>query len=238
MSVHISFNGLRDRRMVAATRSTTWGGTDIVVGRRRPADITAIVLHQTTGHTFLSGLPARRLREHKEAFHTVDQIRANFVILLDGTVFYTHDVEQRVDSVGGLAGPGIDVEFACDLPFDLEPPSDPARRLTPAAICAGRDLILALRSRLSSIHSIHPHGQVQMANMDGQRCGGTTGVTCGKFDSCPGPDIWVNVGRWAVRFGLLLSTPSGRLQNNGISHRMDNTRYDQHIIYPANWSHA
>ena len=225
MSVDILCPGLQDRRAVAAR----WRGGGVVEGRRGAGEVTAIILHQTAGNTFTTGNQARWLRDCPGSVHSVDGIRANFVVLMDGTVLYTHDVEVRVQSVGGFVGPGVDIEFACHLPHGRQPPSDPARRLTVAAIRAGRNLVSGLCLRLRSIHYIHPHGQVQTALMDGQACGEDTGVICGKLDSCPGPDIWVNVGTWAARELDLLTTPIHPFQNNGISPLMGNTAYRQAV---------
>ena len=53
----------------------------------------------------------------------------------DGTVFYTVDVESMSGSAGGRHG--IDIEFAGRF--------DAHRRLAPAAIRAGRNLLRAMR---------------------------------------------------------------------------------------------
>ncbi|MCA8907605.1 MAG: N-acetylmuramoyl-L-alanine amidase [Rhodospirillaceae bacterium] len=225
MSVNITCWRLEDRRGIAA-RSRRPG---IVLRDRAAEDVNAIVLHQTSDHTLLEEQHLRPMERTPHLLHHVDNIRANFVVRLDGVIFYTHDVEVAVQSAGGFARSGIDIEFACNLPHTRQPPSDPAQRLTVDAILAGRRLIRALWARMRWLQYIHPHGQVQAALMDGRACGGDTGVPCGKLDSCPGPDIWVNVGAWAVRELHLLTTPVGRFQNNGISELMANRAYTQDL---------
>jgi len=60
---------------------------------------------------------------------------------------------------------------------------------------------------------------------------GGHGVRCGKLDSCPGPDIWINVGEWAAtQFHLIAQTPLPNFQNNGISAAQRDRTFDQHIL--------
>ena len=69
---------------------------------------------------------------------------------------------------------------------------------------AGRRLVGALKAQIPSIVRIHPHGQVQRRDRGGQ-CGGLgTRNVCGKLLSCPGPDVWMNVGEWATGSALNL----------------------------------
>jgi hypothetical protein len=159
--------------------------------------------------------------------HPIDRITAHFVVLNDGTVFYTHDVEFILASVSGRYG--IDIEFAGSFSTSREPPARSAARLRPKAIRTGRELVRVLKTSIPSITHIHPHGQLQRRDNQGW-CGGTTGNRCGKLYSCPGPDIWVNVGEWAVRqLRLTSATPLRGYQNNGIHDRQSNPRYNQRI---------
>lgn len=90
-------------------------------------------------------------------------------------------------------------------------------RLPPASIRAGRNLLRALHDiryrpveeeRLI-IRSIHPHGQFK----------------ADKVNSCPGLDIWVNVGDWAIReFGWTLRRTG---DDEEISRHQSNPAYRQ-----------
>jgi len=171
-------------------------GRDIHRDRRRnPAHpIQVIILHQTTGRTFLDEQNQEWLEGRRA--HRVDQISAHFVILQNGMIYYTHDFSQY--RAGSAArGHGVDIEFAGNFPYDRTP--DPSRRVPVAMIRAGRNLVTALVEQTGSITHIHPHGQVQgEMREDGAECGGRgSSYPCGSLGNCPGPDIWVNVGEWA-----------------------------------------
>ena len=117
----IQLAGLRDRRVAAAEETISVAGARIY-GRgssarlrgaqlargtdRRPDSIRVIVLHQTAGRSFL---PSTRAAYPGDAAadrnvgsdHDIDRISAHFVVLSDGTIFYTHDIEYIVNSAGG-----------------------------------------------------------------------------------------------------------------------------------------
>jgi hypothetical protein len=263
--MNIVCSGMRDRRVAASDETVSVRGAASRVYRRssvafahgahgararggraarydrQPGDIRAIVLHQTAGASFLSGRPARQLSDAADdarmrSRSRLDRIAAHFVVLQDGTIFYTHDVQYLIDSTGGAHG--IDIEVAGQFPTSEEP--DPARRLPVAAIRALRNLVTALKQQLPAVTHIHPHGQLQSVETirrDGRRvsvaCGGPdSGNPCGKLISCPGPDIWVNVGEWACQpaptgLGLISATPSPPYQNNGIQPALANPAYAQ-----------
>ncbi len=239
--VDIPLVGLRDRRVAASeeTRSVKggrlygrrsaarWRGPRRAQGYDRdPSELLAIILHQTAGAFFL---PSSRVRRDPtrgpypsdprrdsdvQSDHAIDRIGSHFVVMNDGLVFYTHDVAFEMS--GGRRGT-IDIEFAGSYDEDT--------RLSDKAIDGGRDLVRALKWRLPSVRHIHPHGQVQTHDRQG-RCGGSTGNTPDKLNSCPGPDIWVNVGEWAVReLGLICDETATGLQNNGISPAQRNQDY-------------
>lgn len=208
---------------------------------REPGDISAVVLHQTAGTTFLAGRdPApgssADLEHRSRDDHRIDRIAAHFVALQDGSLYYTHDIQYIMQNAGGRYG--IDIEVAGIFSNRREPPTD-GMRLSVEAIRAIRRLLAALRNALPSLTHIHPHGQVQTRTRIERSgapdvwvdCGRDTGVECGKVDSCPGPDIWVNCGEWA-RDNLGLSTEPrvGRYQDNGISPRQSNPNYNQHVV--------
>lgn len=277
----ISCQRLRDRRVAASDETISVAGGGIYFRRshawrrgsvgaydhrgvprfdREPDSIRAIILHQTEGRDFLSGVgergsypgrepdvsdgSSRRPMDTSESIdrdrmsnHAIDRIASHFVIINDGTIFYTHDIQFLINSAGGRRG--IDIEFAGNYSRSY--------RLSPAAIISGRRLIVTLKRRIPSIGYIHPHGQVQKMELgpwiasDGDRrrrgppvaCGGSTGNECDKFDICPGPDVWINVGEWATHpstLNLIAETPISYYQNNGISRRQRDSSFDQHIF--------
>ncbi len=240
--------GLRDRRQAASDETISVADKAIFAGgsiarargavglRRtdRPAEqIRAIILHQTWGRTFLPGTRSAYPRDRAgdanvRSHHAIDRVAAHFVVLNDGTIFYTHDIEYVINSAGRRYG--IDIEFAGRFTR--------TRRLSVAAIRSGRELLRVLTRRLPEITHVHPHGQVQRRDAQGL-CGGATGNRCDKHDTCPGPDVWVNVGEWAVRsLGLTADTTLPYYQNNGISDAQRDRSFDQDLelfldeIYP------
>jgi hypothetical protein len=206
---------------------------------REPSAIRAVILHQTAGSTFLTGRAGRLLADASgdgsmSSDSRLDRVAAHFVVRQDGSIFYTHDVQYIIDSAGGRLG--IDIEVAGSFPHSASP--DPARRLPVEAIRALRTLLTALKQQLPTLTHIHPHGQVQTVDIVARRavmCGGPGSANpCDKLASCPGPDIWVNVGQWACQpmpTGLgLTSVPMAPYQDNGIHPDQSNAAYDQSVV--------
>jgi hypothetical protein len=257
--VDIQCDLLRDRRIAASDETVSVRGANSRIYRqgsvarehgaqgasapgrrsprydRQPGDIRAIVLHQTAGASFISGRAAERLSNRSadsqmHSSHRIDRIAAHFVVLQDGTIFYTHDVQFLIDSAGGRHG--IDIEVAGRFP--ASPTPDPTRRLPAASIRALRGLVAALQQQLPTLTHIHPHGQIQSVDTDGgivRPCGGPGSANpASKLISCPGPDIWVNVGMWACRdLGLVSDNPLPPYRNNGIHPRLANLDYLQTV---------
>lgn len=234
---------LRDRRLAASDENPSG------YPRRNGFRIQAVILHQSTGHSFLplttaqaEGLIERQRRSAARRVYPLnsdddirvssrhrllDGMRSHFVILGNGVIFYTHDIRRLSGSAGGRHG--IDIEFAGNFSAD--------NRLSREAILSGRNLVRGLKRSIPSIGFIHPHGQIQKylmsrdennnpisCDMD-QR---TRMPNCGKFHSCPGPDIWVNVGVWAVaELVLICNEPIRYYQNNGISARQSDATFER-----------
>lgn len=178
---------------------------------RDPRIISTVVLHQTAVAAVRS-LPPVATDHDIGSEHVFDHMIAHFVVCADGAIVYTHDVEHILNDAGGRFG--IDIEFEGDFGNAPEP-AEP--RLGMAAIEAGRRLLLWLDGYLPSLSHIHPHGQVQRG-------------AGGKLHSCCGPDIWMNIGEWAVRrLGWICDTPVASYPNHGISPRQRNTAYDRQI---------
>ncbi|TYB89737.1 N-acetylmuramoyl-L-alanine amidase [Oceaniovalibus sp. ACAM 378] len=217
----ISCNGLIDRR-----------GRNVRprLARRHTSDLRAIVLHQTTGSTFLDDRNQGWLSSGSGE-HRVDRISAHFVVLQNGIIYYTHDVEDYRSGSAGR-GRGIDIEFAGRFPHGDLP--DPAQRISKEMIRAGRNLVFALMLQTGNITHIHPHGQVQgRQRSDNSVCGGRDSSNpCGSLDNCPGPDIWVNIGQWCSDiFHLTCDTPLPGLgfPQRGIESTQSNPAYDLQV---------
>lgn len=227
--------GLRDRRIAAADEAQTldgrWiysrrtsarrlserrGGSGFDVRRartsRNASQINTVILHQTT---FFSRdpLPVQDLDDDIADDHRLDVVIAHFLVRSDGNILYIRDIEHILQSVSGRFG--IDIEFEGRYGHEATPHSP---RLSEEAIRAGRRLIVSLRNQLPSLRFIHPHGQVQSRGR-------------GKRDSCPGPDIWMNIGEWAVQeFGLTCDSTFTSYDNYRISPAQRNSAYDRHIV--------
>lgn len=168
--------------------------------QRRSDQIRAIVLHITCGNQFVDGRAGRRLdnpQNDRTLTHDsrLDQIAAHFVVTNNATVYYTHDVQLIINSAAQRNG--IDIEFAGN-PRTME--------LTDQTIRKAREFITALVRQIPTIEYIFPHGQITRVR------------NAPKFHTCPGPDVWVNVGQWCVN-NLGLSTEASEIYrvDHGIS---------------------
>lgn len=177
---------------------------------RSISDINTIILHSTDGPIFVDTLRFKKLKGdgNRSSNHRIDKITAHFVVTQDGQVFYTRDVRHILNTAGGKKG--IDIEFAGRF--------SRKKRVEIAAINSGRNLVLALTQGISTIAYIHPHGQVQKIGSRG-KCGRNRGNTCRKINTCPGPDIWTNVGDYSVKqlSRLTAQNTDSYYQNNGIT---------------------
>lgn len=212
LPMHIFGKGTPARRM--SRRYFNQGRTGFNIANaevsRNPSIINTIVLHQTT---FISGdsLPPQNFDNDISSNHRLDKVIAHFVVRVDGAIIYSHDLEHIVNNGGGRHG--IDIEIEGNYSHTPQPVG---ARLSRWTIASARTLISALVSHRSMIISnIHPHGQIQKNSRS-------------KFDSCCGPDIWVNVGQWAVsNLDLNCQQPISYYPNKGISEHQSNQAYNQ-----------
>lgn len=217
---HLSPHGIHPQLSNRAARQ------NLQLFHRSESDITTIILHSTGGSDFMDSRRNSYIQNldrtrdtDLSSFHRIDYIAAHFVVTIDGQVFYTRNIRHTLNNVGG--NQGIDIEFAGNFS---------QQQNFGAAIYSGRDLVQALKSGLPNLRYIHPHGQVQRFTRDRSgntvRCGGDTGITCGKYHSCPGPAIWTNVGAYSVQYsGLTAQNTARGYQNNGISPRQADVSY-------------
>jgi hypothetical protein len=180
---------------------------------RAPSEVDLVVLHQTGTQ---QDLPQS----------TLDKTRAHALILDDGTVLRLHPWTARLRyGSGPWNARCITIEHRANLPgryvkgqgrwwrpappknFEGTPAAWRARcdaELSPdtwdadarrAQVLASRALLRQLRDELPALKFIGAHRQVQAGK------GG-----------CPGPDLWREVGEWAIRelgFELVEVAPTG-----------------------------
>ncbi|MCX4239169.1 N-acetylmuramoyl-L-alanine amidase [Paraliomyxa miuraensis] len=148
---------------------------------RKASDVRALVLHQMG---FSRGNDPKRY----------DGVTAHYVVLPDGGIYWLHDHTTRLPASGGLNSESVAVEFAGNLPSRAGSTNPDAfwgadkfgmDQLEPAQIEGGRALVDALR-RQGWLTHIYAHRQ-----------GGPN------RENDPGPDVWREVGMWAIRkYGL------------------------------------
>jgi peptidoglycan hydrolase-like protein with peptidoglycan-binding domain len=142
-------------------------------GTRDPKSVYALVLHQM-------GCCANR----KDPLNSYLQMGAHFGILRDGRILQLHPVSALVWASNGFNDRSVAVEFAGNFPNAKGKWVDGATagkdQVTPAQVEAGRYLIRWLMQTMNLTHVL-AHRQ-----------------SSGTRENDPGPDIWFNVGQWAV----------------------------------------
>ena len=163
------------------------------VRERRPREVDLIVLHQT-------GTP----RPADLAAPGLDRVKAHALVLDSGEVRQLHPWLARLRyGSGAWNSRCISVEHRANLPGryhrgeprwwrpDLVPPEAWSADERRAQVLASRDLLRLLVAELPAVRFIAPHRMVQ----------------AGKGGCC-GPDLWREVGEWAIReLGLVLPQP-------------------------------
>jgi len=147
-------------------------------GLRDPAKVDTLVLHQMA-------CCVRR----KDPLRSYLSIASHFVILADGRILQLHPINRNVWASHGFNGTSVAVEFAGNFPdtrgkwwrgetFGRDRP-------TAAQFEAGRALVRHLKNTMG-LRRVVTHRQ-----------------SYGTKENDPGPDIWREVGQWAVdRLGL------------------------------------
>lgn len=148
---------------------------------RKASDVHALVLHQMG---FSRGNDPKRY----------DGVTAHYVVLPDGGIYWLHDHATRLPAAGGLNAQSVSVEFAGNLPSRAGSTDPKAfwnaqthgmNQLERPQIEGGRALVEALRR------------QGWLTHVLAHRQGGPM------RENDPGPDVWREIGAWAVkRYGL------------------------------------
>jgi hypothetical protein len=145
------------------------------ISQRDASDVDSLVLHQMgfdRGDSPLSYL----------------NVAAHYVILRGGAIGQLHNHSEYLNSSNGLNARSVAVEFAGNMPSARGRYYSPERfgrhRVTPQQVASGRFLVRHLRDTIGITH-VFAHRQA------------TNGHT-----NCCGPDVWFNIGQWAVTIGL------------------------------------
>jgi hypothetical protein len=146
------------------------------VRQRDPSGVYALVLHQMG---FSRGNDPGKY----------DRVTAHYVILPDGGTYWLHDHATVLPASSGFNSGSVSVEFAGNFP-SVAGSTDPKHfwsssthgmdQLTPDQITAGRALVNALRGQGLTHILAHRQSGPQRQND-------------------PGPDVWREVGAWAVK---------------------------------------
>jgi N-acetyl-anhydromuramyl-L-alanine amidase AmpD len=140
---------------------------------RMSVQIDTVVLHQTSFNR--GSVPDNYLTVH-----------AHFVVLPDGTIVQLHPIETYLVASSAFNDDAISVEIVGNFPDERgvywEPQANGRSVLSPQQISGACDLVRYLRNTYV-ISFVFAHRQGELENLRG---------------NCPGPDIWYNVGQWAV----------------------------------------
>lgn len=146
-------------------------------------NVWAIVMHQT-GFSRGSDDPYDYLN-----------VISHFVVMPNGRIIQLHPIASYLPASNGLNNGSVAVEFVGNFPSKPRStdPDDFWRpdkfgmdQLTPAQIQAGRNLIFNLKN------NIFPQRGWTLDNVLGHR------QSNGSRGNDPGPDVWANIGAWAV----------------------------------------
>lgn len=161
---------------------------------REASEVYALVLHQMG---FSRGNDPSRY----------DEVTAHYVVLPDGGIYWLHDHTTRLPAAGGLNSGSVSVEFAGNLPSVAgstnpkafwSPDTHGMDQLTAEQIAGGRALVNAL------------HGQGWLTHILAHRQGGP------ERQNDPGPDVWREIGAWAVKEHGLAWGGEGFAVNRGL----------------------
>jgi hypothetical protein len=161
------------------------------IRNRMSARIDSAVLHQTA---FSRGsLPDLYLNVH-----------AHFVVMPDGGILQLHPIDAYLVASSAFNDDAVAIEFVGNFPNErgqywVGDGTAGRHVLSPQQIGSGRDLLRYLRDTYT-ISFVFAHRQGEKESARG---------------NCPGPDIWYNVGEWAVRELGMSDGGKGYKEGNG-----------------------
>jgi peptidoglycan hydrolase-like protein with peptidoglycan-binding domain len=142
-------------------------------GTRDPRTVTALVLHQMAC-----------CASRKDPLNSYLKIGSHYTILRDGRILQMHPISSVIWASNGFNQRSVAVEFAGNLPDTKgrwwKGEKYGKNQLTRAQVEAGRHLIQHLVMTIGLKHVL-AHRQ-----------------SSGTRTNDPGPDIWFNVGQWAI----------------------------------------
>jgi len=113
-------------------------------------------------------------------------VHAHFVVLPEGTIVQLHPIETYLVASSAFNDDAISVEVVGNFPDERGhywKPGEYGRSvLSPQQIDGGCDLVRYLRDTYG-VSFIFAHRQGEVEDSRG---------------NCPGPDVWYNIGQWAV----------------------------------------
>jgi hypothetical protein len=143
---------------------------------RKRATIDSIVLH----------MMAFNIGNNPRLYKTVG---AHYIVTSDGQIAQLYDDLDYLNASNGFNPRSIAIEFAGNFaderyiwwPDKKERPIPERSYLTPTQIRAGRCLLATLKAKLPGIKYLYAHRQSSLDREDD-----------------PGPDVWFNIGEWAL----------------------------------------
>ncbi|MFV8755736.1 N-acetylmuramoyl-L-alanine amidase [Nannocystaceae bacterium ST9] len=136
----------------------------------RACKVDAVVLHQTG---FSRGLDPKRYLK----------VTAHFVVLADGTVLQLHPLAMKLWASDGFNCRSVSIEFVGNFKSSdgkwWKPEEYGANHVSVEQIEAGRELLRALKR--VGVRFVFAHRQSSASR-----------------GNDPGPDLWANVGEWAI----------------------------------------
>lgn len=148
---------------------------------RKLEKVDSIVLHQMA---FTRG-------NNLSKYH---EVGAHYIVMNDGKIGQLYDNLDYINASNGFNNRSVAIEFAGNFPdtkFKWWDGSSNRTLLTPAQILGGRCLMSVLQSQLPALKYVYAHRQSSSSR-----------------GNDPGPDIWKQVGEWAIgKFGLTDKLP-------------------------------
>lgn len=140
---------------------------------RAAVRIDAVVLHQTS-------------MSRGNVADAYVKTHAHYVVMQDGRILHLHPIESFIIASSAFNEDAISIEFVGNFPTDnghyWQGEKFGKHTLSSQQINGGRDLLRYLVDNYG-IAFVFAHRQGEAVNSRG---------------NCPGPDVWFNIGQWAV----------------------------------------